>query len=350
MAFLDNSGGIILDAVLTEKGRKLMATGGGISISKFALGDDEINYGLFDKGHASGSAYYDLEILQTPVFEAVTQINANINYGLLTFNNPNLLYMPEFVQNTKDNAANFATPHQKLFYVAVNTETVDAMLASTYLFKNNPEKVIQAGSTSHRAITYELGLNTSEIAKNQTTKNQYIDSIGIKDQSYVISVNSLFITAVLGLGNNANKYANKLSDNSLGSYPSSRDLISTGAGANSKNRINYRDHSTKGSPAYIFEPNNASSTASTYSVISGPSNSIILFNVGVAAGMDHSKAGVRDRKYTQYGKTSQTAQQAFGASSGDGNTYDYIDTAVYLEANTTGAQISVPIRLIRRAS
>ena len=54
MAFLDNSGGIILDAVLTEKGRKLMATGGGISISKFALGDDEINYGLFDKGHASG--------------------------------------------------------------------------------------------------------------------------------------------------------------------------------------------------------------------------------------------------------------------------------------------------------
>ena len=100
MAFLDNSGDIILDAVLTETGRKLLSSGGGIRISKFALGDDEINYGLFDKNHPSGSAYYDLEILQTPVFEAVSQINANINYGLMTFSNTNLLYMPEFVQNS----------------------------------------------------------------------------------------------------------------------------------------------------------------------------------------------------------------------------------------------------------
>ena len=93
MAFLDNSGDIILDAVLTETGRKLLSSGGGIRISKFALGDDEINYGLFDKNHPSGSAYYDLEILQTPVFEAVSQINANINYGLLTFSNKNIIYI-----------------------------------------------------------------------------------------------------------------------------------------------------------------------------------------------------------------------------------------------------------------
>ena len=79
MAFLDNSGDIILDAVLTDVGRKRLASNNGINITKFALGDDEIDYGLFDKGHPSGSAYYDLEILQTPVFEAVTQMNANIN-------------------------------------------------------------------------------------------------------------------------------------------------------------------------------------------------------------------------------------------------------------------------------
>ena len=73
MAFLDNSGDIILDAVLTDTGRMRLAKGdGSFNIVKFALGDDEISYELYDKNHASGSAYYDIEILQTPVLEAFT--------------------------------------------------------------------------------------------------------------------------------------------------------------------------------------------------------------------------------------------------------------------------------------
>ena len=63
MAFLDNSGDIILDAVLTDLGRQRMA-GGNFKITKFALGDDEIDYTLYNKDHPSGSAYYDIEILQ----------------------------------------------------------------------------------------------------------------------------------------------------------------------------------------------------------------------------------------------------------------------------------------------
>ena len=53
MAFLDNSGDIILDAVLTDTGRLRLSQGdGSFKITKFALGDDEINYGLYDKNHA----------------------------------------------------------------------------------------------------------------------------------------------------------------------------------------------------------------------------------------------------------------------------------------------------------
>ena len=63
MGFLDNSGDIILDAVLTDTGRKRLAQGdGSFKITKFALGDDEIDYGLYDSNNPSGSAYYDLEI------------------------------------------------------------------------------------------------------------------------------------------------------------------------------------------------------------------------------------------------------------------------------------------------
>ena len=75
MAFLDNSGDIILDAVLTDHGRKLLAQGdGSFEITQFALADDEIDYSLYNNLHTSGSAYFDIEILQTPVFEAFTNI------------------------------------------------------------------------------------------------------------------------------------------------------------------------------------------------------------------------------------------------------------------------------------
>ena len=95
MAFLDNSGDIVLDAVLTDTGRMRLARGdGSFKITKFALGDDEINYGLYDGTHSSGSAYYDLEVLQTPVFEAFTNNTSNLNSKLMSISRTNILYMP----------------------------------------------------------------------------------------------------------------------------------------------------------------------------------------------------------------------------------------------------------------
>ena len=70
MAFLDNSGDIILDAVLTDLGRRRMAEGK-FNIIKFALGDEEINYKLWDTTREQ-RAHYDLQILQTPLLEAFT--------------------------------------------------------------------------------------------------------------------------------------------------------------------------------------------------------------------------------------------------------------------------------------
>ena len=68
MGFLDNSGDIILDAVLTDDGRKRLAQGdGSFKIVKFALGDDEIDYTLYDGTNVNGSAYYALYIIQSNV-------------------------------------------------------------------------------------------------------------------------------------------------------------------------------------------------------------------------------------------------------------------------------------------
>ena len=95
MAFLDNSGDIILDAVLTDTGRKRLAKGdGSFRIVKYALSDDEIDYSTFNKTHASGSAYFDLEILQTPILEAFTNNGSSMKSRLMSIPRTNLLYLP----------------------------------------------------------------------------------------------------------------------------------------------------------------------------------------------------------------------------------------------------------------
>ena len=101
MGFLDNSGDIILDAVLTDLGRKRLAEGNGrFRVSKFALGDDEIDYGLYDKDNVNGSAYYDINILQTPVLEAFTNNMSSMKSRLMSYSENDLLYLPVIVPAT----------------------------------------------------------------------------------------------------------------------------------------------------------------------------------------------------------------------------------------------------------
>ena len=95
MGFLDNSGDIILDAVLTDHGRKVLSKGdGSFQIVKFALGDEEVDYTNYDSTNTNGSAYYDLEILQTPILEAFTDNAISMKSKLVTYENLDLLYLP----------------------------------------------------------------------------------------------------------------------------------------------------------------------------------------------------------------------------------------------------------------
>ncbi len=104
MAFLDNSGDIILDAVLTDAGRQRMARGQ-FKIAKYAFGDEEINYSLYNSNHPSGSAYSDIEIMQTPVLEAITNNTATMRSKLMSLGRTNILYLPILKTNTAWDAA-----------------------------------------------------------------------------------------------------------------------------------------------------------------------------------------------------------------------------------------------------
>ena len=75
---------VTVDATFTKKGRELLASRGGLNITSYALGDDEIDYRLYQPNHPQGSAYYDLAIRNIPVFEAFTDETQLLKYKLVT--------------------------------------------------------------------------------------------------------------------------------------------------------------------------------------------------------------------------------------------------------------------------
>ncbi len=84
MGFLDNTS-ITVDAILTKKGRELLARGQNeFRITKFALADDEIDYNLYDTTHPNGSNFYGAVIENMPLLEAFVDENQLLRYKLTT--------------------------------------------------------------------------------------------------------------------------------------------------------------------------------------------------------------------------------------------------------------------------
>ena len=84
MGYLNNSV-VTVDAILTTKGRELLARGdGSFRITQFALSDDEIDYTLYNPTHPSGSAFYGQALENMPLLEAFPETTQNLKYKLVT--------------------------------------------------------------------------------------------------------------------------------------------------------------------------------------------------------------------------------------------------------------------------
>jgi len=76
---------ITVDAILTTKGRELLARNdGSFQITQFALADDEVDYTLYNPNHPSGSAFYGEAIENTPILEAIPNESQIMRYKLVT--------------------------------------------------------------------------------------------------------------------------------------------------------------------------------------------------------------------------------------------------------------------------
>ena len=80
-----NSTTVTVDAILTKKGRQLLAANdGSFIITQFALSDDEVDYTTYNPNHPSGSAFYGEAIEAMPVIEAFPDETQIMKYKLLT--------------------------------------------------------------------------------------------------------------------------------------------------------------------------------------------------------------------------------------------------------------------------
>ena len=94
MGFLDHStNNIIIDAVLTDRGRELLAKNdGSFRVVRYAFADDECDYTIIKKyGRTIGKEKIEKN---TPVFEAQTVASMAVRYPLVSYSDPNLIALP----------------------------------------------------------------------------------------------------------------------------------------------------------------------------------------------------------------------------------------------------------------
>ncbi len=90
MGYLDKST-ITVDAILTNRGRELLAQGtGNFQITKFAIADDEVDYRLYRTDHPLGTNYYGAIIENMPVLEATPDETQTMRYKLVTITGADL--------------------------------------------------------------------------------------------------------------------------------------------------------------------------------------------------------------------------------------------------------------------
>jgi hypothetical protein len=336
MAFLDNSGDIILDAVLTDLGREKMAAGG-FKVKYFALGDDEVDYTLYNKNHSSGSAYYDLEILQTPILEAFTQTNAAINYGLLSTTATELLYMP--VMATNDNTLGGAVrPKQAKtggdIYWLTDTSNdaraataVSAILRETGTAATTDEKNgYMEGNTNNYFILIENGLNTTKIKGTAQNTTSYLDNYGLVDDSYYVYYDNRLMSTVYGSdGATLNNSKGGTGQVTVAGWTAATS-ISLDLGLENYSAVRIQAFQDK---IYYSESNTTDDTS--VSAISGPRGNFTVLSLFTKPDLG--------AEYSLYGNTNNTT--LFGSA------VDFIDTTVYVQGASTGATLQLPIRIVR---
>tara|TARA_B110000908_G_scaffold132211_1_gene155633 strand:+ start:499 stop:1158 length:660 start_codon:yes stop_codon:yes gene_type:complete len=169
MGYLNNSV-ITVDAILTKKGRELLARGdGSFRISQFALADDEIDYTLYNTAHPSGSAYFGEALENMPLLEAFPDETQSMKYKLATLPRGTAklpLLEAGFASITLKQGASLTITPQTLNFLgasqAFESSGYTATVADVRLLSNFTGVGVNTAEASRLNQTTTLGTNVSK--------------------------------------------------------------------------------------------------------------------------------------------------------------------------------------------
>jgi hypothetical protein len=299
MGWLDNSGNIILDCVLTDAGRARLAKGdGSFKIAKFCLADDEINYANYNKDHASGSAYFDLTVLQTPILEAFTNNTSWMNSKLISIARTNLLYLPVIKVNDI-NARSNARHSNGAFNVACDSDTETSYGQTTGVLMGSS---LNGGGT----IRVDQGLDTTEIPPS------YVLDSDLVETQYIIEIDTRFAKLVAPDGTVGR--LSYIDDDNIGSY-----YLSLGT-----------------DPSFVTE-NTERVDVQSRQVIKGPRGTILQFKLQASLELNTSTY-----LFDQIGGNHLATDLTTA-----GSAVHYIDSYVKVTGATTGYKVDCPLRFVK---
>ena len=150
MGYLDNTS-VTIDAILTIKGRELLARGGNaFNITQFAVGDDEVDYSLWNPDHPLGTNYYGTIIENMPVTEAIPDETQALKYKLISLPKQTINIPVITVGNTSitlaapgnsaiisPNTSNFQGGNATLGYTAILSDSTAADIQVTRALQNS---------------------------------------------------------------------------------------------------------------------------------------------------------------------------------------------------------------------
>jgi len=311
MSFINNSGDIILDAVLTDLGRELLARGdGSFKISHFGLGDDEINYALYDATAATNAE--STTIKQLPVFEASTLNTVALKHRLINIVRNDLLYLPIMKLNQLDDATKETT--SGYFAICVDKDTEDLLFAS-----GDVQGVLAGANPNDQAsfVRVDQGLDTTEISYTEALPPDLFET------DYRSKLDNRF-GRIISLAGGAVAIS-AISENNIASFDASMDVVGQ------------TDLTAAPSAALVSPINNT--TDSKFMTIAGPRGSTFRFKVRASDQLQYSSA-----LFTKLGGT-MSSSTFTGSGASD---LRYIDTMLRVEGGVTGFTLDIPVRFLKK--
>jgi len=202
MGYLNNAT-VTVDAILTKKGRELLAKGASsFNITQFALADDEIDYDLWNQSHPLGDDKMGIVIENLPITEAVPDETQSMKYKLITLSEgtksiPYIEATPSTLALTETGGARNLNANSKpnlTFELKQWSSTGNGPIVIT---ENPGGYTFTLLDTTYFTVLSTVGTSVSELPMSGKSKNWNTTSDIVPRLDFVIGINGSWLPSTL---------------------------------------------------------------------------------------------------------------------------------------------------------